>query len=193
MTTSPNQSHQHRLAQLAVFIRESEQILADWDVYYDQHTDLDDQPHDEDTYAQRASRRDADLWKAFNRIRPSAKELVTTAEMQLQRLPANAIQSRWVWQLGVLDDALDHLVALQEEWLATRDSLHPSARPGSARYDDARAERNSEAFHYLDEWASTGEAILDIRRAAQQTPSPLATTPPVRTHGPVSKSAAVRK
>ncbi|MCZ1006864.1 hypothetical protein O1L68_08825 [Streptomyces lydicus] len=179
LSPSPH-DHQQRLEQLAAFIRESDQILADWDDYSDQHTDLDGWPHDEDSYAQRAGARDADVWKAFNRIRHSAKALVATAEAQLQRLPAQAIQSRWVWQLSVLESALDRLNVHQDEWLVTRDSLHPSARPGTELYDNARARRNAEAWPELNEWASAGEALLEIHRAAEKAPSPLATTPPVR-------------
>ncbi|MGW3009587.1 hypothetical protein ACWC9R_12225 [Streptomyces sp. NPDC001219] len=188
MSPSPHEIHHHRLEQLAAFLHESDQILADWDAYSDQHTDLDDWPHDEDAYGRRARRRDADTWKAFNRIRPCAKELLATAEAQLQRIPAKAVQSRWTWQLGRLESALDQLNVLQDEWLVTRDSLHPSARPGTARYDDARAERNSEAWHALNDWTCVGEALLEIHRAAEQAPSPLATTPPVRASAPLASA-----
>lgn len=192
--TSPHENHRQQLKQLSAFLRESERILADWDAYSEEHTDLDGWPHDEAAYGQRASRRDADVWRAFNRIQPTAKALVATAEAQLQRLPAQAVQYRWVWQIGRLDTALDQINVLHEEWLTTRDSLPPSARPGTALYDDARAERNAEAWNYLDEWASAGEAILEIHQAARNTPSPLATTPPVPAPAPLvqaSRSTAV--
>ncbi|MFJ6752155.1 hypothetical protein ACIQNI_28825 [Streptomyces sp. NPDC091266] len=196
MPPSPEEIHQHRLKQLALFIRESDQILTDWDAYCDQHTDLDDLPYDEIGYAQRADLRNADTWRAFNRIRPSAKELVATAEAQLQRLPAKAIQSHWVRRLGALDTALDHLAALQNEWLATRDNLHPSARPGTARYDDAQAERNTDARRYLDEWALAGETILEIHCAARQAPPAQTIATPARTPAPpalASQSTAPRR
>ncbi|MFE0380168.1 hypothetical protein ACFW1M_32450 [Streptomyces inhibens] len=193
MPSLPNEIHQQRLEQLAVFIRESAQIRADWDAYAEQHTDLDDVPHDVGAYVRRASRRDAEIWRAFNRVRPGAKALVATAETQLQHLPARAIQPRWAWQLGVLHTALDHLAVLQEEWLAIRDSLPPSARPGTWLYDDERAQRNAEAGHYIDEWASAGETVLEIHQAAQQAPSPLTITPPVPAPAPlVSASRTTR-
>ncbi|GAA2312692.1 hypothetical protein GCM10010416_27510 [Streptomyces caniferus] len=193
MPPSPHEIHPQRLEQLAVFLRERDQILADWDAYHEQHTDLDDWPYDAPAYIERAGHRDAAMWKAFNRVRPTARELLATAGMQLQRLPAKSIQSRWVWQLGVLHSALDHLAALQEEWLATRDSLPPSARPGTWLYDDERAQRNAEAAHYIDEWASAGETVLEIHQAAQQTPSPLTITPPVPAPAPlVSASRTTR-
>ncbi|MGW6742856.1 hypothetical protein ACWGDX_19390 [Streptomyces sp. NPDC055025] len=178
--TNPSAIHQHRLDQLAAFIRESEQILADWDTYSDQHTDLDGWPHDGHAYGIRAQRRDADTWRAFNRVRSSAKDMLTTAEKQLQQLPATAIQPRWTYQLSRLHDALDQLVILRNNWRTARDSLPPSAGPGSPEYEDARAVRNGEAWSYLDDWASAGEALLEIHRAAEQTPS----VPPAKTPAP---------
>ncbi|MDX3855653.1 hypothetical protein [Streptomyces sp. AK02-01A] len=175
--------HDPALQQLAAFIRESEQILADWDTYSDQHTDLDGWPHDGYAYGMRAQRRDADTWRAFTRVRSSAKDMLATAETQMRRLPATAIQPRWTYQLGRLHSALERLTELRDDWLATRDSLPPSAEPGSAEYDDARAERNGEAWSYLDEWASAGDVLLEIHRAAEHIPP----TPPA--HEPVSTPA----
>jgi len=190
---SPHEIHPQRLEQLAVFLRERDQILSDWDAYHEQHTDLDDWPYDPPSYIERAGHRDAAMWKAFNRVRPSARELLATAGMQLQRLPAKSIQPRWVWQLGVLHSALDHLAALQEEWLATRDSLPPSARPGTMLYDGERAVRNTEAMHYLDEWASAGEALLEIHRAALWAPPALTATAPVRAPAPPASTDRITK
>ncbi|MFB7270794.1 hypothetical protein [Streptomyces sp. NPDC056244] len=176
----PLATHQYRLEQLAAFMREAEQIFADWDAYSDQSTDEDGWPIDGYAYGMRAQRRDADTWKAFNRIRSSAKDLLTTAETQMRQLPATAIQPRWTYQLGRLHDALGQLALLHDDWRATRDSLPFSAGPGTAEYDDARAVRNGEAWSYLDEWASAGEALLEIHRAAQQTPP----APPAKTSAP---------
>ncbi|WP_407549061.1 hypothetical protein QOM21_08080 [Streptomyces sp. Pv4-95] len=193
MPSSPQEIHRHRLGQLALFVRERDQILADWDAYRDQHTHLDGLPHDVGHYVRRAGRRDADIWRAFNRVRPGAKDLVATAETQLQRLPAQAIQSRWAWQLGVLGTALDQLAVLQKEWLAIRDILHPSARPGTTQYEEERFYRNAEAGHYLDEWATHGYALHDINSAALHCSSPLA-PPPTMTAVPApGRTAPVRR
>ncbi|UBI40005.1 MULTISPECIES: hypothetical protein [Streptomyces] len=167
MTTDPAATHQLLLDQLAAFLKESEQILADWDAYSDQHTDLDGWPHDEITYGLRAGRRDADTWRSFNRVRHAAKDLLATAQAQLRTLPASRIQSQWAWQLSALDDALDQLAALQEQWLQTREGLPSSAVPGTAAYDDALAERNDEAWHHLHQWSLHGQSVLDIHAAAQ--------------------------
>ncbi|WP_432141050.1 hypothetical protein [Streptomyces sp. bgisy084] len=185
MKTSPHDNHKQHLEQLAAFLRESNQILADWHAYSEHHTDLYGWLDDDDAYARRASLHDADIWKAFNRIRPCAGALVATAEAQLQRLPPQAVQSRWVWQLSVLGMALDSLAHLHDDWLVTCDSLPPSARPGTKVYDDALAKRNAEAWPEIDEWASSGEVLLEIHRAALQAPSELAPAP-VRAPAPLA-------
>ncbi|MEU3188409.1 hypothetical protein ABZ707_30080 [Streptomyces sp. NPDC006923] len=186
--------HDPALQQLAVFIRESNQILADWDTYSDQHTDLDGWPHDGHAYGLRAQRRDADTWRAFARVRSGAKNMLATAETQMRRLPATAIQPRWTYQLGRLHSALDQIVVLRADWLITRDGLSPSAGPGNAEYDDARAKRNGEAWSYLDEWASAGEVLLEIHRAAERqtppAPGPVSTPAPP---APAGHAAAAKR
>ncbi|WP_063803608.1 hypothetical protein [Streptomyces silvensis] len=168
--TTPDAIHRERLHQLTLFLRESKQILAAWDAYSDEHTDLDGWPHDADAYGLRAARRDADTWRSFHRVRPFAKDLLATAEVQVQHLNATHIQPRWPWQLGALDAALQQLDALQQEWLTVRDALPPSARPGTDIYDDALAERNAEAWSCLDEWAGHGTVLLEIQAATQNLP-----------------------
>ncbi|WP_338933166.1 hypothetical protein WEB32_34245 [Streptomyces netropsis] len=197
MTTDPTATHRLLLDQLAAFIEESEQILADWDAYSDQHSDLDGWPHDETAYGLRASPRDADTWCSFNRVRHGAKALLATAGAQLHKLPASRVQSRWAWQLSTLDDALDQLAALQEQWLQTREALPPSAVPGTEVYDDALAERNAEAWAYLNEWSLHGQTVLGIHAAAQDE-VPSRTTPGVPSRAPAapvqpSKAPGVRR
>ncbi|MFK4222244.1 hypothetical protein [Streptomyces sp. NPDC019890] len=179
-TPPPNEIHELRLKALATFIRESDKILVNWDAYSDEHTDLDGWPHDARSYGLRASRRDADAWRSFNRVRSFAKDLLATAEVQLQQLPARTIQSRWAWQLATLDTALVELSALQRDWLNVRDSLPPSAKPGTEEYDEPLAERYAEAWHYLDEWSSHGQAVLDIHAAAQHSPPRVLAITPVQ-------------
>ncbi|MFE0135994.1 hypothetical protein ACFWY6_31145 [Streptomyces sp. NPDC059037] len=167
---TPDAIHRERLHQLAAFLRESEQILADFDAWREEHSDLDGWPLDDNEHSRHAVKRDADTWRSFNRVRSFAKELLATAEVQVQQLNPAHIQSRWPWQLGVLDYALKQLGTLQHEWLEARDALPPTARPGSFAYDDALAERNEEAWSYLDDWSSHGKALLEIQAAAQDLP-----------------------
>ncbi|MEV0259031.1 hypothetical protein AB0H82_32800 [Streptomyces sp. NPDC050732] len=188
---APDEIHRARLHQLAVFLRESEQILADFDAWREEHSDLDGWPLDDAEHSRHAVARDADTWRSFNRVRSFAKELLATAEVQIQQLNPAQIQSRWPWKLSVLDHALKQLGALQREWLEARDALPPTARPGSFAYDDALAERNEEAWSYLDDWASHGRALLEIQAAVQDLPprSPALTSAQVHAR-PVTLAAA---
>ncbi|MCL6737723.1 hypothetical protein [Streptomyces neyagawaensis] len=170
MTTppsSPSIVHQQRLDQLAAFLRTSEQVLASWDVYSDQHTDPDGWPYDDETYGQRAARQDADTWQAAAQVRPFARELLSTAEDQLQQLPAQAVQTHWPWHLASAEAALDELDAFEEHYRARLDDLPPSAHPGTEVYDDLIDARNAEAWHALDELALHAPAILAIHTATR--------------------------
>ena len=158
-------------------MQDSKKILDAWDAYSDEHTDLDGWPHDDHAYGLRASQRDADTADAFETLRYGARHLLATAETQLAQLPENAVQSRWVYQLGVLHTALDRLDELHEQWLLNRDALPATARPGTPDFDDALAEHHAESWSYLDDWATHGKALREINTAARRAPSPLVPTP----------------
>ncbi|MCY0933840.1 hypothetical protein [Streptomyces sp. H34-S4] len=173
----PHARHELLLRQLALYLREAEQILAAWDTYSDEHTDPDGWPHDESAYGFRQAQRDADTWRSFNRIHSGAKDLVATAEAQLQKLPERSVHHRWAWQIGSLRTAQERIGALQSEWLELRATLPESARPGVEEYDGPLAERNAEAWHYLDEWSLHGQVLLDIHSALRRSQSRPATAP----------------
>ncbi|MGA5556175.1 hypothetical protein [Streptomyces lavendulocolor] len=181
------------LRHLDAFIRDSKKILDAWDAYSDEHTGLDGWPYDDHAYGLRQSQRDADTGAAFETVHAGARHLLATAETQLAQLPSHAVQSRWVWQLGVLQDALDRLDVLQEEWRQTRDSLAADACPGTPAYDDALAEYHAEAWSYLDDWASHGQAVLDINTAARHAPSTLAPPPTATTVHASGRASTVRR
>lgn len=195
MPTSATHAVDHpvRLAQLARYLREAEQILNAWDLYSDEHTDLDGWPYDEDAYGRRAARRDADTWHAFHPVRPRTQALLQTAQAQLEHLPANAVQARWAWQITLLHEAATELDALHQDWQTTRDTLPADAAPGSAAYEDAFAERTADAWHALDTWANHGRALLEIHTTTQRTrpaPAPSPTLTPVSAD---SRSTGVRR
>ncbi|GGT22445.1 hypothetical protein ACK389_10480 [Streptomyces antibioticus] len=157
---------------------ESREILADWDTYSDEHTDPDGWPHDPLSYGRRMMRRDAETWRSFQRIRPAARNMLATAEVQLQLLNPAVIQTRWVWQLSELTTALAQLETLQDEWLDARDSWPSEAAPGTEEFDDALAERNEEAWSYLDTWSAQGQALVEIHALALTAPSRVLTSTP---------------
>ncbi|WP_406357248.1 hypothetical protein OHB56_32910 [Streptomyces sp. NBC_01635] len=169
-------SHRAALKQLSAFLRESTCILAHWDYYSEENTDLDGWPFDEHAYGLRQRQRDRETAEAFEAVRPTARQLLATAEEQLAQLPARALQPRWAWQLGTLRDALDRLDTLHQEWQQTCADLPLTALPGTPTYDDALADHDAEAWSYLDDWATHGHAVIDITTTARSTPSPLAPT-----------------
>jgi hypothetical protein len=124
----------------------------------------------------RASQHDADTLTAFEPLRHSARHLLVTAETQLTHLPANTVQNRWIYQLGVLQAALDRLDELHYQWLATLDVLPATAKPGTPDFDDALAEHHAESWSCLDDWATHGQALREIN-TARTAPSPPAPTP----------------
>ncbi|MER6500143.1 hypothetical protein ABT218_12310 [Streptomyces sp. NPDC001455] len=167
---------------------DSKKILDAWDVYSDEHTDIDGWPYDDHAYGLRASQRDADTLAAFEPLRAGARHLLATAEAQLVRLPTNTVQSRWVYQLGVLRSALDQLDELHAQWLEIHDVLR-----GTPDFDGALADHHAESWSYLETWATHGVALREINTAARTAPSSLApgpTTTPA--HGPAPTARAGR-
>ncbi|MGW5120257.1 hypothetical protein ACWEQ8_33205 [Streptomyces noursei] len=188
-TPPPNELHQQQLQQLATYLRESQRVAEHWDAYYDEHTDLDGWPHDDHTYRLRQSQRDADTAEAFDAVRHGARHLLATAEAQLARIPAHAIQHRWGYQLNELHAALDHIDALDKEWQRTREQFPADARPGTPAFDNALAEHHAASWHYLDNWAFYGHALGEINSAARHASSPLAPPP---TTSPAPSQTQVR-
>ncbi len=141
------------------------------------NTDLDGWPFDQHAYGLRQSQRDREIAEAFESVRSTARQLLATAEDQLARLPAQAVQARWAWQLSTLRDALDRLDTLHQEWQQTRAALPLTARPGTPAYDEALADHDAEAWSYLDDWATHGHIVIDINTTVRTTPSTPAPQP----------------
>ncbi|MFF4031687.1 hypothetical protein ACFYZ2_18375 [Streptomyces sviceus] len=181
--------HRLHLSHLAIYLRESRQILAAWDAYSDQHSDPDThQPYDEDTYGLRQRQRDSDTLVSFGRVYDHADELVHVAEHQLAQLPTSARTRRYAWQVRELRDSTKGLYAVHDDWLAVRRALPASARPGTEAFDEPLAESYAEAWHYLDQWAIHGQALFAINALAQKRPK--ASAPALVTAPPVPKAAA---
>ncbi|WP_055469722.1 hypothetical protein [Streptomyces ardesiacus] len=156
------------LRRLNRYLRHSERILASWDAFTAFTTDLDGWPFDPDAYGRRAAIRDADTAAAFANVRSSARQLLATARLQLQRLPAHLTRASWPGQLTILEEALSHLDALEAQWSQTRGQLPEDARPGTEAYVDALDEHHAECWSYLDDWACHGRVILNIQAAARR-------------------------
>ncbi|EOY45729.1 hypothetical protein ACFYO6_38475 [Streptomyces anthocyanicus] len=127
--------------------------------------------------------------EAFEPVRERAHLLLATAQTQLGHLPSGSVQSRWVWQLGVLQDALERLDTLAERWQATRDELPADAHRGTDAYDIALATHHAECRDALHDWATHGHTLTEINTAARRAPSPLA-LPPMVTAAPTGDRTA---
>ena len=167
-------------------------FLASWDSYSEKHTDADGWPHDEESYGWRKVQRDTQTWRAFEPVRRAAPGLLATARFQLQHIAAGDVESRWPWQLIELATALDRLEALRSEWAEAREARRtsPSAHE---QFVDALAERNAEAWNYLDTWAAHGHAILDLHAVALKAPAPAPTAVADPTVLPTTGRSAVKR
>ncbi|WP_063766024.1 hypothetical protein [Streptomyces sp. NRRL F-5193] len=188
----PYRADQHTAAlqALATFLVQSEMILASWDSYSDEHTDTDGWPYDDESYGWRKVQRDTQTWRAFEPVRRSARYLLATARFQLQHIAAGDVEPRWPWQLSELAQAYDRLEALRTEWAQTREAMRTS-RPAHEEFIDALAERNAEAWSYLDTWATLGHALLDLHAVALKAPAPVAVANPAQQ--PAADRSAVRR
>lgn len=174
---------------------ESESILAAWDAYSDQHTDADGWPYDEVSYGWRLVQRDAETWRAFQSIRYSARELLATAAVQLQHINATDVQPHWASHLSELTYALERLERLQSEHAKVREARRTSPPVSREEFVDSLAERNEEAWSYLDTWGTHGRALLDIHTAARNAPPRILSTAPslVAVPAPTRPGPSVRR
>lgn len=165
------------LRRLNRYLRHSERIQASWDAFTEFNTDLDGWPFDQDAYGRRAAVRDGDTAAAFADVRPGARQLLATARLQLQHLPAHLTRDKWPGQLTIMEEALRHLDALDARWRQTHAQPSEDAGPGTEAYADALDKHRAECWSYLDDWARHGRVILDIKAAARR-----AATQPKRPH-----------
>ncbi|WP_282695207.1 hypothetical protein [Streptomyces sp. CC208A] len=170
---------------------ESEAILAAWDAYSDQHTDADSGgwPYDTSSYGWRMVQRDAETWRAFQPVRSSARELLATAAVQLQHLNAADVEPRWAWQLAELTRALDKLETLRRGHAEVREARRDLPPVPQKEFVDSLAERNEEAWDYLNTWATQGRALLDIHAVALKAPARVAGAGPAPTASPAHRPA----
>ena len=115
--------------------------------------------------------RDSETWRAFQSFRHAARELLATAAVQLQHINTGDIQPRWVWQLGELTRALEQLELLQSGHVEVREARRSLPPVSQEEFVDSVAERNEEAWSYLDTWATQGRVLLDIHAVALKAPS----------------------
>ncbi|MEW2367920.1 hypothetical protein AB0940_00980 [Streptomyces sp. NPDC006656] len=169
--------HQEMISRLAAFLRAADAALDAWDLYSDEHTDLDGWPYEPDAYDDRKAERDQAVWAALDPVREEAGVLLEAAEADLERIAIPSVQTRWMWQLAQLRGALNSIEAAHEEYQEFR-TTQPQADKDALQ---AAADfRNAEAWHALDTWILHGRAVLEIHTAAVRASSGprIAATPP---------------
>ncbi|MFG2981396.1 hypothetical protein ACGFYQ_09060 [Streptomyces sp. NPDC048258] len=166
------------ISRLAAFLRAADAALDAWDLYSDEHTDLDGWPYDPDAYDDRKAERDQAVWAALDPVREEADVLLEAAEADLDRIAIPSVQTRWMWQLAQLRGALNWIEAAHEGYQEFR-TAQPQANKDALQ---AAADfRNAEAWHALDTWMVHGRAVLEIHTATVRAavgPRIAATPPP---------------
>ncbi|MFI8103416.1 hypothetical protein [Streptomyces sp. NPDC086023] len=149
------------IAQLSFFLLQGDAVMAAWERYDDEHTDLDGWPYDQDTYDARQAEKDASLWRRFSPLRGQAAALLDAAETSAGHLAGKSGQARWSWQLAHLRGALDRVDTAHTEY--ERLVADPSTSPEDLVA--AAAARNRHASEALVDWLTHGRAVLEIHAA----------------------------
>ncbi|MFE6457788.1 hypothetical protein ACFVP0_10045 [Streptomyces cinereoruber] len=146
------------LGLLSTFLLQAEKVTASWELYSEEHTDLDGWPYDQADYDDHQEAKDMTLWHLFTPVREGAASLLDAAEATVQSLSGALAQNRWDWQLTQLRGALEHIDAAQDQFL---ERLATDRGTGEA-VREAVAERGAKASEVLSVWVSHGRAVLEI-------------------------------
>ncbi|MET8577343.1 DUF317 domain-containing protein [Streptomyces sp. NPDC005012] len=162
------------LRQLTLFLRDAKRIDDDW------HARLSEggEPPSDRPYARSplVRQHDAELWRAFNRIRFHAPALLRTAHAQLLELPDDLTDPTWADTLDALGRSVAQLNFFHQEWIDHRELMEADATPGTPTFREMIAERNAEGRPQIRVWAENGHALQDLHAAAHPEP----TTPRVQ-------------
>jgi hypothetical protein len=166
-----SEEQKRRLRRLALFLRGIQRIDAAWHARLARRSE-DSEPPSDRPYARDpvVRRRDAELWRAFNRIRLHAPDLLRTARAQLLELPDD-VDPHWAGTVDVLGRALSQLGFLHQEWIGHRELMDPADRPGTDAFAEMIAERNAEGRLEIRVWAEHGHVLQAIHTSACPEPS----------------------
>ncbi|MEU6230934.1 hypothetical protein [Streptomyces sp. NPDC047042] len=148
----PNTPHEQRLDHLGELLLTREVRLAAWGNYIDLPDTPKDSPQAAQSYGQRLSRRDADMWSTVAPIRAFVREMISIARAQKKQVDEAAYRSNtshWYSQLNWSEEALDQLDALEEDYCSRLDNLPSSAAAGTPEYDALIDERNAKAWYAI--------------------------------------------
>lgn len=152
----------HRLARKA---------LDDWDSVSDSLCDGQGFPLDEDAYALRQARRDAEAWQHFETFLFHGPTAIDHAKAALTALPLPpSTTDRWNYQLRSLTEALTEGTRIRDEW-ETRLAAVLDQQVGPDRwvaFDNTLAERNAESWHAMTVFMDHGPVLHTIEDAERQ-------------------------
>ncbi|MFD9409406.1 hypothetical protein ACFWBN_20650 [Streptomyces sp. NPDC059989] len=153
MALSPTDLHRLRLQQLAVYVRDSRAHL---------QPAQDDLGAGTEESAIAGAAAHAATWRAFRKISYSTGQLVTVAEIQATRLPADVLPDSWAGICAGLRDAARRLDDLQAQWLVDREEILARDTDSRAEYEATLQRRNRAAWPYLSLWTRSAETILQL-------------------------------
>ncbi|MFC9487237.1 hypothetical protein ACFTZM_14325 [Streptomyces hydrogenans] len=134
----------------------------DWDAVSDSFCDTDGWPVDEHGYEDGKVKRDAEAWRRVEVFLDHGPEVLAgvRATARSADYAEGPISEDLRWLRGI-DATLEHAGKLQREWDQIL-VLMDASMPGSRKlYEDrAKEERNADGWHYADELAIRGPALV---------------------------------
>ncbi|WUQ09828.1 hypothetical protein OG259_38110 [Streptomyces sp. NBC_00250] len=153
---------QRHIPALASAIAGIRQASDAWDAVSDSYCDADGWPVDEKGYEDGKVRRDAEAWRHVEVFLDHGPEVL--ASVHAAACGADYVEgpiSEDLRRLRGIDTALEHAGQLRREWDQIM-ALMDASLPGSRKLYEGRAqeERNADGWHYADELAIRGLALV---------------------------------
>ncbi|MFJ6101890.1 hypothetical protein ACIQHY_12930 [Streptomyces sp. NPDC092359] len=158
-----------------------------WDAVSDSFCDTDGWPVDEQGYEEDKVKRDAEAWRHVEVFLDHGPEVLADvrAAARSADYAEGPVSEDLRWLRGI-DATLEHAGRLQREWDQTLVIMEASM-PGSRQLYEGRAqeERNADGWHYADELAIRGPALV---RATDHLSLRANTEQPVRARAALARS-----
>lgn len=133
-----------------------------WDAVSDSFCDTDGWPVDEQGYEDGKVKRDAEAWRHVEVFLDHGPEVLAGVRAAARGADyvEGPISEDLRWLRGI-DATLEHAGKLQREWDQVM-ALMDASMPGSRKLYESRAEeeRNADGWHYADELAIRGPALV---------------------------------
>ncbi|WP_165983952.1 hypothetical protein [Streptomyces sp. YIM 98790] len=166
--------HALRVVELEHALRQGQAALAAWDAVSDSLCDAAGQPLDENAYGARQRRRDTQVWDHYRTFLRHAPELLGHVETLNPRILAGHPEARHLtWRLDRLRGALNAGERILHAWQQEVQRMRTVPDPGlHIPYEEAVAERNAEAWTYMDDVLAHGPVLVQLARLHPTSPPP---------------------